>query len=240
MHDRPNEFIPEDPDGAVVMVRFRRTVAWFIYHRPGGRVALGVQYGHVESTMGESYAGRSKADMLQILNFEQGLAMADSLAEASDRLASGEGVSGPAAERYLAAVSEFGNKYAGAFVTTRQLKAIRGNPKLQVFEHESSLLACNFDPYTALCQRERPGQEPVQRTPSHDRCQAACPNIARTDTHIERAKAEISEIDAECTDGLNPLPITRRLEQRRATLAEIIDKHERTRIHPAPTAGDRT
>ncbi|MFG2917020.1 hypothetical protein ACGF0D_29550 [Kitasatospora sp. NPDC048298] len=240
LHDRPHEFIPEDPDGAVVLVRFRRTVAWFVYHRPGGRIALGVQYGHVETTMGESYAGRSKADMLQILNFEQGLAMADSLAEASERLASGEGVSGAAAERYLAAVSEYGNKFAGAFVTTRQLKAIRRNPKLQVFEHERSLLACNFDPYTALCQRERPGQEPAQRTPSHDRCQAACPNIARTDTHIERAKAEITDIDAECAEGLNPLPITRRLEQRRATLAEIIDKHERTRIYPAPTTGDRT
>lgn len=240
LHDRPHEFIPEDLDGAVVLVRFRRTVAWFIYHRPGGRIALGVQYGHVESTMGESYAGRSKADTLQILNFEQGLAMADSLAEASDRLSSGEGVSGPAAERYLAAVSEYGNKYAGAFVTTRQLKAIRTNPKLQVFEHERSLLACNFAPYAALRQRERPGGEPVQRTPSHDRCQAACPNIARTDTHIERAKAEITEINAECAEGLNPLPITRRLEQRRATLAEIIDKHERTRIHPAPTTGDRT
>ncbi|MBT2401471.1 hypothetical protein [Streptomyces sp. ISL-100] len=56
IHDRRHEFIPEDPDGAVTLVRFRRSVAWFIYHRPGGRVALGVQYGHVESAMGESYA----------------------------------------------------------------------------------------------------------------------------------------------------------------------------------------
>ncbi|MBT2401476.1 hypothetical protein [Streptomyces sp. ISL-100] len=178
--------------------------------------------------------------MLQILNFEQGLAMADALAEASDRLAAGEGVSGPAAGRYMAAASEYKNKYAGAFVSKRQLKAIRTNSKLQLFEHEGALLACNFDPYTAPCQRDQPGQEPARRTPSHNRCVPTCPNIARTDTHIERAQAEIDEIDAECADGLNPLPVTRRLQQRRATLAEIIGKHHRTRVHLAQATGDRT
>lgn len=96
-HDRANELIPEDPDGPVVLQRLRRTIAWFIHRQPGGRIALGVQFGHAATLMGESYAGRSKADMLELLDFERGLALADALSDARDRLAAGESVSGPAA-----------------------------------------------------------------------------------------------------------------------------------------------
>ncbi|MFB8776302.1 hypothetical protein [Streptomyces broussonetiae] len=45
-HGRTHELIPADPDGAVALRRFRRTIAWFIYRQPGGRIALAVQYGH--------------------------------------------------------------------------------------------------------------------------------------------------------------------------------------------------
>ncbi|MFE9775597.1 hypothetical protein ACFYOV_28815 [Streptomyces sp. NPDC005931] len=55
-HDRPHELIPPDPDGAVTLRRFRRTIAWFIYRQPGGRIALAVQYGHAATAMSESYA----------------------------------------------------------------------------------------------------------------------------------------------------------------------------------------
>lgn len=94
---RPHELIPADPHGPITLRRLRRTVAWFIYRRPGGRIALGLQYGHVGSSLAESYGGRTKADMLEILDFEKTLALADTLAEASDRLSAGEAVSGPAA-----------------------------------------------------------------------------------------------------------------------------------------------
>ena len=46
---RDHEAIPEDPDGAVSLRRLRRTLAWFIYRRPRGRVALGIQYGHLHA-----------------------------------------------------------------------------------------------------------------------------------------------------------------------------------------------
>ncbi|MFJ8694214.1 hypothetical protein [Streptomyces roseolilacinus] len=55
-HDRPYELIPPDPDGAVALRRFRRTIAWFIYRQPGGRIALAVQYDHAATAMSESYA----------------------------------------------------------------------------------------------------------------------------------------------------------------------------------------
>ena len=103
-HRRPHELIPEDPEdpeGTITLWRFRRTVAWFIYRQPGGSVALGIQYGHAGTFLAASYGGRSKTDMLQVLNFESGMAMADTLVEAADRLTDGEAVSGPAADRYV-------------------------------------------------------------------------------------------------------------------------------------------
>jgi hypothetical protein len=114
------------------MRRFRRTVAWFINRQPGGRIALGVQYGHLRASFGESYSGRSKVDMLEILDLEQALATADTLTHAAERLNDGEGVSGA---RYIAAAREFQAAYERGFVSKRQHKALLDNPRLQVFDH---------------------------------------------------------------------------------------------------------
>jgi hypothetical protein len=58
---------------------------------PAGRIALGVQYGHLRASFGESHSGRSKVDMLEILDLEQALATADTLTHAAERLNDGEG-----------------------------------------------------------------------------------------------------------------------------------------------------
>jgi hypothetical protein len=150
-HDRPHELIPPDPGGAVALRRFRRTIAWFIYRQPGGRIALAVQYGHAATAMSESYAGRSKADMLEVLDQEKGLALAEPLTEASERLAAGEKVSGPAADRYRAAAVEFSDRYAGTYLGRRELRALVANPRLQVYEDPKAFLTCNHDAFTALC-----------------------------------------------------------------------------------------
>src|SRR5487761_1844722 len=123
-HRREHEVIPADPDGAVTMRRFRRPAAWFINRQPGGRIALGIQYGHLRASFGESYGGQSRVDMLQILDLEQALATADTLTEAAGRLNDGEGVSGPAAGRYIAAAREFQAAYAGGFASKRQYRAL--------------------------------------------------------------------------------------------------------------------
>ncbi|MET9789329.1 hypothetical protein [Streptomyces canus] len=109
-------------------------MAWFIYRQPGDRIALGLQYGHVGRTLAAAYGGRTKQDMLKLLDFERQLALADTLAEASDRLADGEGVSGPAAERYIDAAHEFDARYAGGFATRAQLRTLMNNPRLQTGE----------------------------------------------------------------------------------------------------------
>lgn len=225
--DRPHELIPADPHGPITLRRLRRTVAWFIYRRPGGRIALGLQYGHVGTSLAESYGGRTKADMLEILDFEQTLALADALAEASDRLSAGEKVSGPAAGRYIAAADEFATRYAGAFATKGQMKALRNNPRLQIFEDPEALLTCNLDPYQALCDPDlAKDTKPSMRTPNWNRCNPACTNISRTDTHIERAREQLAELDTHCADPRLPHPIRRRLELCCASREKIIQTHE--------------
>ncbi|MEU9662848.1 hypothetical protein [Streptomyces chartreusis] len=224
---RPHELVPADPHGPITLRRLRRTVAWFIYRRPGGRIALGLQYGHVGSSLAESYGGRTKADMLEILDFEKTLALADALAEASDRLSAGEAVSGPAAGRYVAAADEFTARYAGGFATKGQMKALRNNPRLQIFEDPQALLTCNLDPYKALCDPDLSASaKPSMRTPNWNRCNPACANISRTDTHIDRAREQLAQIDADCANPYLPYPLRRRLDLCRASREKIIQEHQ--------------
>lgn len=238
-HGRAHEVIPPDPDGAVTVSRFRRTVAWFIYRRPGGRIALGLQYGHIGASMAEGYAGRSRFDMLEILDFEESLAMADNLSTAGKRIAAGEGLSGPAAHRYAAAAREYQASFEGSFLTTRQHRALMANPRLRVYEHAEAFLTCNHDPFAALCDPDRGrGRGGHQRTPSLDRCDRLCANISRTDTHIARAQAERQAIIEELADRINPLPIAQRLIQRNQKLETIISDHEATRILPTEPVQD--
>jgi hypothetical protein len=61
-----------------------------------------------------------------------------------------KGVNGPAADRYIAAVTEFGYECASGFTTTRGLKALRDNLRMQAFEDARATLTCNHDPFKAL------------------------------------------------------------------------------------------
>ncbi|WP_208615108.1 hypothetical protein, partial [Streptomyces caeruleatus] len=175
--------------------------------------------------------GRSTSDMLDILDLERAHAIADTLQEAAERIREGEGVSGPAASRFIDAVREFERTYPGGFLSERQAKSLLNNPRLQVFADTQAMLICNKDPLKALCDphRGRPGHRPPP-APSHDRCQRACANIARSDSQIEQLKDEVSELNDEINDGLNPRPIELRLRQRRDAQQSVIDKHEATRI----------
>ncbi len=62
-HGIDSEAIPDDPHGAIGLQRFRRTLAWHIARRPGGLVALAIQYGHMRTAFDwttEGYASRSR------------------------------------------------------------------------------------------------------------------------------------------------------------------------------------
>ena len=73
--------------------------------------------------------------------------------------------------------------------TPRQAKALLSDPALTVFENADAYLTCNYDPRRALCNPDNVPDPAPASTPSLDRCQAACPNIARTDATRPAAPA---------------------------------------------------
>lgn len=233
--DLESERIPDDPDGDIVVSRFRRTVAWHIARLPGGRIALAIQYGHLRaSTVAEGYSGRARQGLRRVLDVETARAMADYLDTLADDLRHGEGVSGPAAGRMIQAARDARVRFQGKFLTPKQADALFDEPKFNIYDNPAAFLTCNNDPAKALChpERARPRTE-RNRPPSIDRCNPACANVARTDTQIRQLRTEIANLTEEATSPLTPTPLRERLSQRITALRRIADRHEQTKIVPA-------
>ncbi len=221
--------IPADPHGHIGTSRFRRTLAWHIARRPGGLVALAVQYGHMRTVVSQGYSSRQRDGIHQLLDLETARAVAEHLSEVHDALQHGEGVSGPAARRLIHAAREEHHRFGGMLATPRQAKALLSDPALTVFENADAYLTCNYDPRRALCNPEN-APDVTAGTPSLDRCQAACPNIARTDSHALQLRAQAERLRGQADAALTPQPVADRLRHRATALAEMADKHDRTRI----------
>jgi hypothetical protein len=124
-------------------------------------------------------------------------------------------------------------------MTSRQVKALKDNPRLQVYANPKTFMTCNLDPLKALCDADlASGGKPRLRTPSFSRCDSRCPNLSRSDTDIDAARAEADVLGQEIASGLNPFPIEQRLRQRQTTLIDIIDKHQTTSIRPLTPTTD--
>lgn len=229
-HDRHHEVIAADPDGPVTVRRFRRTLAWFVYRKPGGRIALGVQYGHLRGHSTDGYGSRVSSGLRDVFPMEEALATAEFLEGAYNRLEAGEQVTGPAAKRYTEGIALYNNKFGGRYLTSRQAAALRSNPKLRIYDSEEQFVTCCYDQSKALCHPNRQTARSIEQTPDVTNCRPNCGNIARTDANIARAEAAVSVHRAEIADQATPLPIRARLEQRTATLQSIIDEHRGKRM----------
>lgn len=227
---RPTEVIPPDPGGRVTAARFRRTLAWFIYRLPGGRIALGVQYGHIRLPTSEGYGARAAAGLGAVLATEEALAIADRLTAAAERLHDGEGVSGPAKHRYLAGVSAFEQRFGGVVLTRRQGALLRGDPKLRIYDNGEQPLACCYNATTALCHPDRASDRAARQTPDLTRCDSRCANIARTDGHAGQLAAAARELRDQANAKLCPEPLRLRLEGRAATCETLVDRHASDRV----------
>ncbi|MDM3927809.1 hypothetical protein QRB41_27325 [Mycobacterium avium subsp. hominissuis] len=229
-HGRPHELISDDPAGAVTIRRFRRTIAWFIARQPGGRVALGVQYGHVRLRASEGYSGRAASGWHDVFAMEEARALADRLNEAAERLGNGEGVSGPAAGRLIHAANQYQHRFGGRFLTSRQYRALINDPTLQIHDNAPQLLTCVFDPNKAMClsPNDTQGQQ-HQRGPSLDRCRAACGNVARTDSNVAAMRQRMNHLEAEADNLLQPLPLRDRFRLQADAHRAAIEAHRRTR-----------
>ncbi|MGW9360960.1 integrase [Streptomyces diastaticus] len=219
---RPHEVIPADKYGAVGVSRFRRTLAWHIARRPGGLVALAIQYGHMRTAMSAGYASRSRDGIHDLLDVETALSVADTFAAINDSMTNGEGVSGPAARRAIYA-SQHAPEFSGSIVTARQARALLQNPSLAVYDNPEAMLMCVYKPDRALCNRVT-----SRDSPRLDRCVSSCSNIARLDSHAQLMRKEAASLESEAVNV--PDPLSHRLRTRAESLRYIADQHDRSRI----------
>jgi len=225
----PELIIPQDIEGRVTLRRFRRTLGWFIYRLPGGRISLGIQYGHLRGMTTDGYGSRVSSGLRDVFPMEEAYAIADSLQEASDRLVDGEGVSGPSADKYVLGVIEFSETYQGRYLTPRQAATLSRNPSLRIIDNGVQAVACCYDVTKSLCHIGNSTKSDLKQTPDLIRCKSNCANIARTDKHIEKIKHDIRWQEEQANSKLTPTPLKERHLQRIASLKDIIRNHEKTR-----------
>lgn len=219
---RAHEVIPPDPHGRIGTERFRRTLAWHIARRPGGLVALAIQYGHLRTTVSAGYASRSRDGIHKLLDVETARATIDTITDLQEDLDDGIGISGPAARRAINAAAT-APQFQGTVITARTARKILSNPALAVYDNPNTLLMCVYNRDRALCRRDTNND-----SPSLDRCVTSCANIARTDHHAEHLRERATTLDRRA--NRLPGPIRDRLRSNAGKLRELADAHDRTRI----------
>ena len=221
--ERPQDVVPEDPDGPINLRRLRRTLAWFIYRRPGGRVALGVQYGHLHAATTDGYGGRASTGLRDVFPMEEAFALSDTLHRAAEQLQAHPDVSGPAGGRYRAAASEYRDRFEGLPLTTKQAAALLANPAMRVYDAPGQTLACCFDPRKALCRKDTTTRSTA--TPDLTACDHRCANIARTDEHITTLRAELDALQEEHDSATTPEPMRHRIRAQIDRREAIVTAH---------------
>ena len=213
-------------------MRFRRTIAWFVYRLPHGLIALGHQYGHISLATTARYGNRIRSGMSEVME-EHAFALRDHLEHAAERLNAGEGVSGPASERYTGGIMEYKGTFKGRVLTRSGAKDFLANPSFRIYDNSAQFVACCYDATQALCHPDNDRMAGIERTPDLTRCDPACPNITRTDTHMDAVRATIRQLDDEIASPATPQPMRVRLTQSRDKLQAILGSHEQNRIVPS-------
>jgi hypothetical protein len=227
VHHLPDQVIPEDPHGAIGMARFRRTLAWHIARRPGGLIALAIQYGHMRTVLdartSSAYGSRSRSGVHSVLDIETALAAADTAAHLRDRLADGEKISGPAARRAITAAAST-PRFEGRIVPrTFAKKAAKflARDGVVLYDNPDAFLICAFKHENALCE-----PEPDATAPRQYACQTGCGNTVRTDGHARDMRERADEIDQLAAAA--PERISRRLRRNADNLRVAADAHDAT------------
>lgn len=224
-HNLLTEAIPPDPHGAVGIARFRRSLAWHIARRPGGLVALAIQYGHLRtafSPVTDSYASRSRGGIHDLIDVETARAVADTVIGLNDHLGEGGGVSGPAARRAIKAAAK-APRFTGTVITAVTAKRLIANEDAMIYDNPQAFVLCHYKRAQALCHRDG-----ITDTPTLDRCVPGCGNIIRTDEHAVQLRERADSLDKRA--AFTPRPIGDRLRANANKLRDFADTHDRTRI----------
>ncbi|MGM1064179.1 hypothetical protein [Saccharothrix sp. Mg75] len=219
------EVIPPDPHGRIGTARFRRSLALHIARKPGGLVALAIQYGHLRTAVSAGYASRGQGGIDELLDVETICAVADTVADLHHDLHEGVGVSGPAARRAAATAPRF----AGTVITATTARRLLANEDAMLYDNPHALLLCHYKRATALCHRDGVRNTPASTTASP----AAATSPAPTTTPpLLRERTDLLDRRATRVPG----PLAQRLRGTAATLRGHADTHDRTRI--TPNSGD--
>jgi len=200
-------------------------LAWHIARRPGGLVALAIQYGHMRTVLDthttSGYASRSSGGLHGVLDIETALAAADTAAHLQDRLADGEKISGPAARRALTAAGaapRFDGRLIPAQFARKAAKYL-ARDGLVLFDNPNALLICVFKRDNALCD-----PEPNANAPRQYACQPGCGNAIRTDAHARLLRDRAAAHDKKA--AYTPGPLGRQLRRNATRLRVLADSHD--------------
>jgi hypothetical protein len=223
----PDQAVPEDPHGAIGMSRFRRTLAWHVARRPGGLIALAIQYGHMRTVLDtrttSGYASRSRRGLHSVLDVETALAAAETAVRLRDRAAAGEKISGPAARRALTAAGH-APRFEGRLVPktfARKATKFLARDGVVLYDNPDAFLICAFKHDNALCE-----PAPGATAPRQYACTPGCGNTVRTDTHARQLRRRAEEIDQLAARA--PGPVAKRLRANADRLRETADTHDAT------------
>ncbi|KQQ94568.1 hypothetical protein ASF62_10895 [Leifsonia sp. Leaf325] len=199
--------IPPDPDGNITLRRFRRTLAWFIRNRPGGEVVLAIQYQHLGELIGSGYAGTKQSGMNDLLAEEDWQRRRSTIVHLAELIESGKGISGPAAQRVVDAIRPLPR-----LLTPADERRMRKDPDLEIYDNESSVTLCAYDPPSALCHRRSPDSK--NRALRGDRpnllaCVVGCKCRARTDSQLDELAQQARSLRAQA--DVSPMPMAQSL-----------------------------
>lgn len=173
--------------------------------RPGGLVALAIQYGHMRTVLdartSSGYGSRSRRGIHSVLDVETALAAADTAARLRDRLAAGEKISGAAARRALTAAVQ-APRFEGRTVTqkfAKQAADYLARDGLVLFDNPDASLICVFRRDNALSNQ---ALTQTPRTSSTAAPAAGTPSVS-TDTQTNCWKRPTASAN------LRPLPLSR-------------------------------
>ena len=141
----------EDTDGggSWALSAFRRTISWHIYDQPGGELALGLQLGHAAKTLGrDGYASVSNVGVRNMMDRAAREAHEATLMQVGDALIRGTHVSGPAAERLVAA-AQLAHPVLASFASEREAKQVLSSPGAAVFDNPDQYSLCVYVPHLA-------------------------------------------------------------------------------------------
>lgn len=197
--------IPPDPNGPITLRRFRRTLAWFVHNRPNGEATTAIQYQHVGTLIGGGYAGTKESGMRDLMLEEDWAHRRSTMMHVRDLLDVGEGVSGPGAQRAIAAISKLPRN-----LTPADERRLRKEGQYQIYDNPAAIALCIFHEPDALCRKVTLDGKVAQ--PSLLECVDGCRNCARTDDQLRKLESEAATCQANAT--LSPLPLAQAFLER--------------------------